>query len=476
MMSSKANEVAAQVVVLGSGPGGYTAAFRAADLGLQTVLVERYESLGGVCLNVGCIPSKALLHTAHVIDEAAAMGAHGVSFGKPQIDIDKLRSFKQSVVGKLTGGLQGLAKQRKVQVVHGEGSFVSDKALQVEGPDGTTTIKFEHCIIAAGSESISLPGFPDDDPRLIDSTGALELADIPEEMLVIGGGIIGLEMANVYSVLGASVDVVELTPGLIPGCDPDLVKPLDKAMRARLRDVWLNTKVTGIEARKDGLEVSFEGDKAPKTKGYDKVLVAIGRRPNGGRIGADKAGVKVDERGFIPTDKQMRTNVPHIFAIGDVAGQPMLAHKATHEGKVAAEVIAGHKVQFDARCIPSVVYTHPEAGWVGKTESECKAEGIDYEKGQFPWAANGRSLGMGNSEGFTKLLFDKASGRLIGGAAVGPNAGELIAEMGHAIEMGSDMEDIGLTVHAHPTLSESVGMAAEAAHGTLTDLYMPKKK
>ncbi|MDX1496499.1 MAG: dihydrolipoyl dehydrogenase [Salinisphaeraceae bacterium] len=475
-MSDKGKQISAQVVVLGSGPGGYTAAFRAADLGLETVLIERHSSLGGVCLNVGCIPSKALLHTAHIIDEAEAMAAHGVSFGKPQIDLEKLRGFKQSVVEKLTGGLKGLAKQRKVQVVTGEGFFVNDHELKVETDDGSTVVRFEHCIIAAGSQSISLPNFPDDDPRLIDSTGALELEDIPEEMLVIGGGIIGLEMANVYSVLGANVDVVELTPGLIPGCDADVLKPLDKAMRARLRDVWTNTKVTGIEAKDDGLHVSFEGDKAPSSQGYDKVLVAVGRRPNGDRIGADKAGVKVDERGFISVDKQMRTNVKHIFAIGDVAGQPMLAHKATHEGKVAAEVIAGHKVAFDARCIPSVVYTHPEAGWVGKTENQCKEEGIEYEKGQFPWAANGRSLGMGNSEGFTKLLFDKGTGRIIGGAAVGPNAGELMAEVGHAIEMGSDMEDIGLTIHAHPTLSESVGMAAEAAHGTLTDLYMPKKK
>lgn len=475
-MSDTGKEISAQVVVLGSGPGGYTAAFRAADLGLDTVLIERHSSLGGVCLNVGCIPSKALLHTAHIIDEAEAMGAHGVSFGKPQIDLEKLRGFKQSVVEKLTGGLAGLAKQRKVKVITGEGFFVNDHELQVETDEGNTRLRFEYCIVAAGSESISLPNFPDDDPRLIDSTGALALEDIPEEMLVIGGGIIGLEMANVYSVLGANVDVVELTPGLIPGCDADVLKPLDKAMRARLRDVWTSTKVTGIEAKDDGLHVSFEGDKAPASQGYDKVLVAVGRRPNGDRIGADKAGVKVDERGFIPVDKQMRTNVSHIFAIGDVAGQPMLAHKATHEGKVAAEVIAGHKVAFDARCIPSVVYTHPEAGWVGKTENQCKEEGIAYEKGQFPWAANGRSLGMGNSEGFTKLLFDKASGRIIGGAAVGPNAGELMAEVGHAIEMGSDMEDIGLTIHAHPTLSESVGMAAEAAHGTLTDLYMPKKK
>ncbi len=464
-----------QVVVLGSGPGGYTAAFRAADLGLKTTLVERYPSLGGVCLNVGCIPSKALLHTAHIIQEAGAMAEHGVAFGEPKIDLDKLRGFKESVVGKLTGGLGTMSRQRKITVVHGEGQFTSDTTLSVKGEDGEKTIKFENCIIAAGSESMQLPFLPDDG-RVITSTGALELKDIPKSMLVIGGGIIGLEMANVYAVLGSKVDVVELTPGLIPGADKDLVRVLEKHMKPLLNNVLLNTKVTNVEAQKKGLKVSFEGDKAPDALTYDKVLVAVGRKPNGGNIAADKAGVKVDERGFIPVDKQQRTNVKNIFAIGDVAGQPMLAHKATHEGKVAAEVIAGHKVQFDALCIPSVVYTHPEVAWVGKTEEQCKAEGIEIEKGNFPWAANGRSLGMGNSDGFTKLLFEKASGRIIGGAAVGPNAGEQMAEIGHAIEMGSDMEDIGLTIHAHPTLSETVGMAAEAAAGTLTDLYLPKRK
>lgn len=465
-------DIKTQVVVLGSGPGGYTAAFRAADLGLEVVLVEKYPTLGGVCLNVGCIPSKALLHTAHIIQEAGEMEAHGVSFGKPKIDIDKLRGFKESVVSKLTGGLAGMAKQRKVTVVNGEGKFTSNTTLSI---DGKQTITFEHCIIAAGSESVHLPFLPDDD-RVITSTGALALENIPKTMLVIGGGIIGLEMANVYAVLGTKVDVVELTPGLIPGADKDLVRVLEKRMKPLLNNIYLGTGVTNVEAQKSGLKVSFEGDKAPEATTYDKVLVAVGRKPNGNNIAADAAGVNVDERGFITVDKQQRTNVSNIFAIGDIAGQPMLAHKATHEAKVAAEVIAGHKVQFDARCIPSVVYSQPELGWVGMTEAECKAEGMDIEKGNFPWAASGRSLGMGNSDGFTKLLFEKDSGRIVGGAAVGPNAGELIAEIGLAIEMGSDIEDIGLTVHAHPTLSESVGMAAEAAAGTITDLYMPKRK
>lgn len=464
-----------QVAVLGSGPGGYTAAFRAADLGLSVVLVERYPILGGVCLNVGCIPSKALLHTAHIIQEAEAMAEHGVSFGKAKIDLDKLRGFKESVVGKLTGGLASMAKQRKITVVHGKGEFTSSTQLKVSGEDGEQIIEFENCIIAAGSESVALPFLPEDD-RVITSTGALKLEDIPKSMLVIGGGIIGLEMANVYAALGSKVDVVELTPSLIPGADKDLVRVLEKRMKPLLNNVYLGTGVTAVDAQKSGLKVNFEGDKAPKPTTYDKVLVAVGRKPNGNNIGAEAAGVEVNDKGFIQVDKQQRTNVKNIFAIGDIAGQPMLAHKATHEAKVAAEVIAGHKVQFDARCIPSVVYTQPELGWVGKTENECKAEGIEIEKGNFPWAANGRSLGMGNSDGFTKLLFEKATGRIIGGAAVGPNAGELMAEVGHAIEMGSDIEDIGLTIHAHPTLSESVGMAAEAAAGTITDLYMPKRK
>lgn len=464
------------VVVLGSGPGGYSAAFRAADLGLKTILVERHAALGGVCLNVGCIPSKALLHTAHVIDEAAAMAEHGVSFGEPQIDLDKLRGFKQSVVDKLTGGLVGLAKQRKVEVVHGHAEFSAAHSVQVTQGDDSRQIRFRHAIVAAGSRTVRLPGLPDDDERIIDSTGALELHDIPSRLLVIGGGIIGLEMANVYAVLGSSVDVVELSDGLVPGADPDLIKPLTRRMKARLGHIWLSTKVTAVTPDDDGLTVSFEGEQAPEPQTYDKVLIAVGRRPNGDQINAQAAGLEIDERGFIPVDRQMRSNVPHIFAIGDIAGQPMLAHKATHEGKVAAEVIAGHKTAFDARCIPSVVYTDPEVAWVGLTEQQAKAQGVDYDKGQFPWAANGRSLGMGYQDGVTKLLFDKSTGRLLGGGAVGPNAGELVAEMGLAIEFGADAHDIGLTIHAHPTLSESVGMAAEAAAGTLTDLYIPKKK
>ncbi len=465
-----------QVLVLGSGPGGYTAAFRAADLGLDTVLVERWPSLGGVCLNVGCIPSKALLHTAHVIDEAASMEQHGVSFGSPEIDLDKLRAFKDSVVGKLTGGLVQLAKQRKVRVLQGEGRFTGPKQLTVSGDEGEQTVAFAQAIIAAGSESLRLPNMPWDDERLIDSTGALELRDIPGRMLVIGGGIIGLEMANVYAVLGSSVDVVELTGELVPGADRDLVRPLAKRMEKRLDNIWLNTRVTQVESAGEGLRVHFEGETAPEPQVYSRVLVAVGRKPHGHAIGAEAAGVAVDERGFIPVDRQRRTNQAHIFAIGDIAGPPMLAHKATHEAKVAAEVIAGHKVAFEPRCIPSVVYTDPEVAWVGLTENQAKAEGRAYDKGVFPWSANGRSLGMGNSDGLTKILFDPDSGRCLGAGAVGPNAGELMAELGLAIEMGADAEDIGLTIHAHPTLSESVGMAAEAAAGTLTDLYLPKRK
>lgn len=459
------------VLVLGSGPGGYTAAFRAADLGLKVILVERYDSLGGVCLNVGCIPSKALLHSAKVIEDAAFMADHGVKFGEPEINVDKLREFKASVVGQLTGGLNGLAKQRKVRVVEGEGKFSGTHEITINGKD---KLSFSHCIIAAGSESIWLPFLPDD-PRVITSTGALALEDIPKTMLVLGGGIIGLEMADVYSALGTTVDVVEMSPGLIPGADKDLIRPFEKKMKEKCRNIWVNTRVTNVTASKKALTAHFEGKNAPETEDYDRVLVAVGRKPNGGNINAEVAGFNIDERGFVPVDAQQRTNVPHIFAIGDIAGQPMLAHKATHEGKVAAEVIAGHKVKFDARCIPSVVYTDPEVAWTGLTETQAKEEGIAYEKGQFPWAANGRSLGLGNKEGFTKLLFDKETGRTLGGAAVGPNAGELMAEICLAIEMGADMEDIGLTVHAHPTLSETTAMAAEAAHGTLTDLYMPKK-
>jgi len=463
------------VLVLGSGPGGYTAAFRAADLGLKVVLVERYPSLGGVCLNVGCIPSKALLHAAKVIDDAAAMADHGVQFGAPQIDLDKLLGWKTSVVEKLTGGLKGLAKQRKVTVVHGEGRFTCSHALTVRADEGEQTLSFKNAIIAAGSEAVMLPDLPDD-PRIVTSTGALSPDELPETLLVIGGGIIGLEMANVYASLGCAVDVVEMTDGLIPGADRDLVKPLQKRMTQRCRSIWVGTKVTGVEAGDDALTVRFEGDKAPESEHYQRVLVAVGRRPNGKAIGADALGIEVSERGFVPVDKQCRTQIEHIFAIGDITGEPQLAHRATHMGKVAAECCAGEKSAFDARCIPSVVYTDPEVAWVGLTETRAKSDGVKYEKGSFPWAASGRALGMDASDGFTKLLFDEDTGRLIGAGAVGAGAGELVAEMGLAIEMGAEAADIGLTVHAHPTLSETVAFAAEAAEGTLTDLYIPRKK
>jgi dihydrolipoamide dehydrogenase len=466
-------DVQADVVVLGAGPGGYTAAFRAADLGLKTVMVERHERLGGVCLNVGCIPSKSLLHIARVLSDVEESASYGITFGKPEIDIDALRSWKDSVVGKLTGGLTGLAKQRKVEVVRGTGTFTSPNLLSVEGEDGTTTIGFKHCIIAAGSSPTVLPGMPEDDPRLMDSTGALELADIPERLLVIGGGIIGLEMATVYDALGSRVTVVELLDTLIAGCDKDLVKPLQKRIEKRYEAIRLGTKVEGVEAGDDGLQVSFEGDGEPET--FDRVLLAVGRRPNGASLGADAAGVTVDDGGFIRVDRQMRTNVPHIFAIGDIVGEPMLAHKATHEGKVAAEVIAGHDVAFDARAIPNVAYTDPEVAWMGLTETEAKEQGVPYEKGTFPWAASGRALSLGRGEGSTKLLIDPETRRILGAGMVGVNAGELIAETVHALEMGSDAEDLGLTIHPHPTLSETVGFAAEAAEGTITDLYMPKR-
>jgi len=465
----------AQVVVLGSGPGGYTAAFRAADLGLKVTLIERWDTLGGVCLNVGCIPSKTLLHAAKVVEEAAAMAAHGVTFGTPTFDLAKLRGFKNSVVKKLTGGLSILAKQRKVEVVAGTGKFVSPHVIEVTGAKGSQRIRFEHCIIAAGSEAVKLPGWPED-PRIIDSTGALELPATGGRMLVIGGGIIGLEMACVYDALGTKVSVVELTPQLMPGCDPDLVKPLEKRIRARYEQILLGTKVTGVEATKAGIRVTFAGDKAPEPQVYDYVLVAVGRSPNGKLIGADSAGVKVSDRGFIPVDKQLRTNVPHIFAIGDIVGQPMLAHKATHEAKVAAEVIAGHKAAFDARVIPSVAYTDPEVAWAGLTETDAKARNIAFEKAVFPWAASGRALSLGRDDGFTKLLFDPVTHRVLGGGIVGANAGDLISEVAVAIEMGADATDISLTVHPHPTLSETVAFAAEAYDGTLTDLYIPKKK
>jgi len=474
--SGRTADIECKLVVLGSGPGGYTAAFRAADLGVDTVLVERYATLGGVCLNVGCIPSKALLHAAAVIDEAEAMAAHGVSFGKPKLDLDKLRSFKNKVVGQLTGGLAGMSRQRKVRTVQGVGSFVSPHELEVETAEGKKLVRFEHAIIAAGSQSVKLPAFPWDDERVMDSTGALELKDVPGKLLVVGGGIIGLEMATVYAALGSEVTVVEFMDQLIPGADADLIKPLAKRLGGKLKGVHLKTKVTEAKATKKGIEVAYEGDSIPETKLFDRVLVAVGRSPNGGKIGADKAGVAVTERGFINVDTQMRTNVPHIFAIGDLVGQPMLAHKATHEARVAAEVVAGMKSHFDARVIPSVAFTDPEVAWVGVTERGAKEKGLKIGVGKFPWAASGRAIGIDRTEGFTKLIFDEETHRVVGGAIVGPHAGDLIAEITHAIEMGSEAADIGLTIHPHPTLSESVGMAAEVYEGTITDLYMPKRK
>ncbi|MGJ7903471.1 dihydrolipoyl dehydrogenase, partial [Lysobacter sp. 1R34A] len=479
--SGRKADVECRMLVLGSGPGGYTAAFRAADLGLDTVLVERYPSLGGVCLNVGCIPSKALLHAAAVIDEAAHAGDYGVSFGKPSIDLDALRKYKEKVVGQLTKGLAGMAKQRKVRVVAGTGSFISPNELEVTGEGGTQLIRFEQCIIAAGSQAVKLGNFPWDDPRVMDSTDALELAEIPRKLLVVGGGIIGLEMATVYRALGSEVTVVEFLDQLMPGADPDLVKPLADRLKKQGVAVHLKTKAAATEALKEGIKVSFESAEAGQAAAleatvYDRVLVAVGRAPNGAKIGADKAGVEVTERGFIPADRQMRTNVPHIFAIGDLVGNPMLAHKATHEGKLAAEVAAGEKKEWVARVIPSVAYTDPEIAWVGVTESEAKAKGLKVGVGKFPWAASGRAIGIGRTEGFTKLIFDEATHRIVGGGIVGVHAGDLIAEIGLAIEMGCEVADIGHTIHPHPTLSESVGMAAEVFDGTITDLYIPKKK
>lgn len=469
-------DLSADVVVLGSGPGGYTAAFRAADLGKQVILIERYESIGGVCLNVGCIPSKALLHTAQVINEAAEFHEIGVAFNKPEIDLDTLRGHKNKVVGKLTGGLKQLAKKRKVQIVCGYGKFTSPHTIEVQADDGSKqVVGFEHCIIAAGSRVTKLPFIPWDDPRVMDSTDALEIEAVPERLLVVGGGIIGLEMATVYDALGSKVTVVELSPGLIPGADRDVVRPLERRIKKRYENIYLDTKVTAIEPTDKGLVCSFEGKQAPESDTFDRVLVAIGRSPNGKFIDADKAGVAVDERGFIPVDKQQRTNVDHIYAIGDIVGQPMLAHKATHEGKVAAQNIAGEKSFFDARAIPSVAYTDPEVAWMGKTEEQCKAEGIDYTKGGFPWAASGRSLSLGRDEGMTKVLFD-ADHKIIGAAMTGPNAGELIAEAVLALELGADIEDIALTIHPHPTLSETFNFAAEVAEGTCTDLYVPQRK
>ncbi|MDN5937729.1 MAG: dihydrolipoyl dehydrogenase [Salinisphaera sp.] len=462
------------LLVLGSGPGGYTAAFRAADLGLDVILVERYASLGGVCLNVGCIPSKALLHAAKVIEDAEVMREHGLRFGTPEIDLGKLLGWKTSVVERLTGGLKGLATKRKVRVVQGEGRFTDDHRVEVEGKK-KQSISFAQAIVAAGSEAAMLPDLPDD-PRIVTSTGALSPQELPEDLLVIGGGIIGLELANVYAGLGARVDVVEMTDGLLPGADRDLVTPLGKRMAARCRDIWLNTRVDSVKANNKSLTVNFAGDDAPDARRYQMVLVAVGRRPNGHKIDADAVGIKVDERGFIAVDKQCRSNVNHIFAIGDVTGEPQLAHRASHMGKVAAEAAAGRRAAFDVRAIPSVVYTDPEVAWTGLTETQAKQQGIAFEAGSFPWAASGRALGMAVDDGLTKILFDAENGRVIGAGAVGPGAGELIAELGLAIELGADAEDIALTIHPHPSLSETVGMAAEAAAGTLTDLYLPRAK
>ncbi|GJL83044.1 MAG: dihydrolipoyl dehydrogenase [marine bacterium B5-7] len=463
------------LLVLGSGPGGYTAAFRAADLGVDTVLVERFGTLGGVCLNVGCIPSKALLHMAKVLSEADEASEGGVTFSKPKVDIKAMAKWKQGIVSKLTGGLAALAKKREVKVVTGVGKFIDDHHVLVTGKDSEIAIRFDKAIIAAGSRPVSIQSFPDD-PRIMDSTGALDLKDIPEKLLVVGGGIIGLEMATVYEALGSKVTVVEMLDSLIAGADADIVKPLHSRINKRYDNIFLNTKVTAIKIGKENLEVYFEGDKAPASDTFDQVLVSVGRRPNGDSIDASKAGVSVDDQGFIATTETMQTNVEHIFAIGDIVGQPMLAHKAVHEGKVAAEVVAGMKSGFEARVIPSVAYTDPEVAWVGVTEREAKEQNINYGKGIFPWAASGRSLSIGRSEGITKLLFDEDSGRLIGAGIVGTNAGDLIAEAALAIETGCDAADISLTIHPHPTLSETIGFSAEAFEGTITDLYIPKKK
>ena len=464
----------AEVLVLGGGPGGYTAAFRAADLGKQVVLIERFPVLGGVCLNVGCIPSKALLHAAQVIHEADEFAQHGVSFGKPTIDIDKIREWKQSVTGSLNDGLARLAKQRKVTVIQGTGKFTSSNAVEVQTESGVKTVSFDQAIIATGSQPTKIPAFPNDDPRLMDSTGALALKEIPKKLLIVGGGIIGLEMATVYHAFGSEISVVELMEQIIPGCDNDLVTPLYRRIKKQYKNIWLETRVTSIEADKKGLKVSFEGKGAPESELFDAVLVAVGRRPNGKLIGAELAGVNVDDAGFIAVDKQQRTNVPHILAIGDIVGNPMLAHKAVHEGKVAAEVAAGHKAAFDALTIPSVAYTDPEIAWMGLTENQAKQQGIEYEKAVFPWAASGRSLSIGRKEGLTKMLCAKETGRILGAGMVGTNAGELIAEAVLALEMGADAEDIGLTIHPHPTLSETFGFAAEMITGSITDLYIKK--
>ena len=474
LRATSAADGRAGVVVLGAGPGGYTAAFRAADLGLDVILVERHEKLGGVCLNVGCIPSKTLLHLAEVISEARDLSRAGIEFGPPRLDLAKIRARKDAVVQRLTTGLAGLAKRRGVRVVRGEGRFVGPHELVVETATGPTQVFFEHAILAAGSRALRLPGSPDD-PRIMDATAALELAEIPQRLLVIGGGIIGLEMAAVYSALGSRVTVVELLPALLAGTDPELVKPLERRIEKHYEKIFLSTKVTSIEPLQDGLHVTFEGPKAPPSDVFQRVLVAVGRRPNGDRIGAEAAGVHVDARGFIRVDSQQRTNLPHVFAIGDLVGEPMLAHKATHEGKVAAEVIAGRKVAFDARTIPSVAYTDPEVAWMGLSEAQAAERGIAVERAVFPWLASGRALGIGREEGLTKLLFESGSRRLVGAGIVGRNAGELISELVVALELGADAADLALSIHPHPTLSETLAFAAEIAEGTITDLYLPKR-
>ena len=468
-------DIHADVAVLGAGPGGYTAAFRAADLGKKVILIERYPVLGGVCLNVGCIPSKALLHMAKVVTDAEETIHAGVNFNTPKLELDKLRKWKESIIEKLTNGLTALAKKRNVEVIQGNGKFITPNMISVNTPNGQKTVSFEYCVIAAGSSVAHPPGIIQNDPRIIDSTGALELEDIPKRMLIIGGGIIGLEMATIYDAFGCKVSVVEMKDQLISGADADLIKPLYRRIKKRYEAIYLKTKVSEINPQKGGLKVTFEGEESPGTQTYDRILVAVGRRPNGHAIEAENAGVHVTKQGFIPVDNQLRTNVPNIFGIGDIVGEPMLAHKATHEGKLAAEIIAGQKAAFDVRTIPSVAYTDPEVAWMGLTEIEAKKQGIDYEKASFPWAASGRAISMGRDEGMTKLLFDKNTRRLLGAGIVGINAGELISETVLALEMGTDMEDISLAIHPHPTLSETIYFAAEIAEGSITDLYMPKK-
>ncbi len=469
------SDIHAEVLVLGGGPGGYTAAFRAADLGKKVTLIERYPVIGGVCLNVGCIPSKALLHMAQVIHEVDEVASHGIKYGKPSFELEKIKGWKEGITKSLNTGLAALIKQRKITLVHGVGSFASANSIVVESESGSQTISFDHAIIAAGSQPTEIPVFPNDDPRLWDSTDALELHEVPKKLLIVGGGIIGLEMATVYHALGSQISVVELMDQIIPGCDADLVRPLHKRIKKQYENIWLETKVEEIKSLKKGLKVSFSGKKAPESETFDAVLVAVGRRPNGFKIAAEKAGVKVDDMGFIQVDEQQRTNIDNIFAIGDIAGNPMLAHKAVHEGKVAAEVISGIKAGFDALTIPAVAYTDPEVTWMGLTENQAKKDGIEYDKASFPWAASGRSLSLGRNEGITKILCDKETGRILGAGMVGPNAGELIAEAVLALEMGADAEDIGLSIHPHPSLSETFGFAAEMITGTITDLYIKKK-